>query len=284
MKNLKEYINVVISVQEEHFDSIFAMIMDFPFTGIEERLDEIVVSFLKEEWNQDTKERLLEIIHKFDPSAKILSEDNLFEKNWNEEWEKNIEAISVSNRIGIAPECKLGNLDNNIKIIINPKMSFGTGSHESTRLVCRLMEKYVEKGSSWIDAGTGSGALAILAAKLGASSVLAFDNNDWSIENAEENFTLNEVENVIALKKLDLEEELVLPPADGISANLFLNLVLPSFPIFYNSLKDNNGILIISGIMKYYENETVNKAFESGFELLDMIYENEWLGAAFRAR
>lgn len=284
MKELKEYINVSISLREEYYDNVFAMLMDFDIMGVEEKLDEIVISYAKELWNEQEKQRLLDTIRLFDTSAEIISEEHLVDKNWEEEWKKHIEAVSISDRVGIAPGCKLTDLDNEIKIIINPKMSFGTGQHESTRLVCRLMEKYVKPGTKWLDAGTGSGALAVLAAKLGTSHVLAFDNNEWAIENASENFILNGVQSQVKLEKLDLDEDILLPDADGITANLFFKMIMSSYPIFFKSLKEKKGILIISGIMKYNEEETVDKALETGFELIEIIYENEWLGAAFRVK
>ncbi len=279
----KQYINVTISLKEEYYEIAYAMLMDFIMTGIEERDDQIIVSFPVESWNPETRLSLLEKLAKADKDAEIIHEDKLTEINWNEEWEKHVPAVSVSERVGIAPECKINELTGEIKIIINPKMSFGTGSHETTRLVCRLAEKYVKPGDFWIDAGTGSGVLAVLTAKLGASKVLAFDNNEWSLENAAENFKLNKTDDLIQLENLDIEEDFDLPDADGITANLFLNLVLPSFPYFYKALKNRKGILIISGIMKYNEEETVAEARKNGFETLEIIYENEWMAAVFKA-
>jgi len=180
------------------------------------------------------------------------------------------------------PEWKKSESSTEIPIIINPKMSFGTGQHETTRLIARLLEKYCEPNQKWIDVGTGTGVLAILAIKLGSQSVFAFDNNEWAIENARENIILNKVEDSILLQEADIEE-IELPSANGITANLFANLVIYGLEKFRKSLLENKGILLISGILRYQEEEIINEAKKKGFEPLEVIYEEEWLAAAFRA-
>ncbi len=279
---LKTYINVHISLKEEYYEMVFALLQNFKFTGIEEKLDQIVISFKLKDYNDETRNEILEIINQFDPDAKIIKEETLEEKNWNEEWENNVQPIRVDEHLVITPEWKKNEIDSEHKIIINPKMSFGTGDHQTTRLVCRLMKKINQPGKFWIDAGTGTGVLAIYAALLGASKVLAFDNNIWSIENAIENVEINGFSDKIEIKNIDIEET-ELPDSDFIAANLFLNLVVPSMPIFYKSLKKSKGHLLISGILKFHHQDILEGAEANHFVHIESIFEDDWVALHLKA-
>jgi ribosomal protein L11 methyltransferase len=279
---IKKYINIHVKILEEYYELAYALLYYFPFTGIEERFDELIISFELDNWIQQIRNQLHESLIQIHPKAEIIKEEILDEKNWNEEWEKKVPITIISDKIAITPEWRQNQVEREIKILINPKMSFGTGDHQSTRLVCRLMENVVKKDSFWIDAGTGTGILAVLAIKLGAQKVLATDNNIWSYENAAENFKLNNVDSVIELKNEDVQSA-TLPAADGIVANLNLNLILSSLNIFYNSLKANKGDLIIAGILIYNKEDILKAASQSGFIEQSHLIEDEWIAFHFKA-
>ena len=243
-------------------------------------MDEVVATFSNDYWDEN-KAQFKDILDKSGIKASISKEETLEDKNWNEEWERKVSSIKVNDRIGIAPEWKLNELDTPIRIAINPKMSFGTGEHSTTRLMCLLAEKVIKNDTEWIDVGTGTGVLAILAVLLGAGKVLAFDNNYWSIENALENINLNKVESKVIIFESDVEN-FNFPDCDGIMANLFLNLLLPSFKKFYNCLYARKGDLIVSGILIYHKDEIINAAINAGFELISSITEDEWIAIHFR--
>lgn len=278
----KKYINIYISLKEECYDMVFALMQGMPFTGIEERFDEIIITFKFADWNDELRQAVLEIVTKFDEKAEITKEEILEDKNWNEEWESKVEPIRVDDKLVITPEWKKDELDAEYKIIINPKMSFGTGDHQTTRLVCRLMQKVNAPGKYWIDAGTGTGVLAIYAVMLGAREVYAFDNNIWSIENARENFEINNVADKIVLEDLDIEN-CTLPDADIIVANLFLSLVVPSMPLFAKSLRKSKGDLIISGVLKYHHQDILDAAEANNLTHIESIVEDEWIAVHLKA-
>lgn len=280
---MKSFKNVSISIPEEKFELAIAVLMDYPILGIQEESDKLVATFLDSEWTDDMRKELLQSLHNIDKNACILSEVFLNAQNWNEEFEKNIPVVNISDRIAILPEWKKFDVSVEIPLIINPKMSFGTGQHETTRLIAKLMEKYIEPDQFWIDAGTGTGVLAILAVKLGAKRAFAFDNNEWAIENASENFEINAVSDSIDLIEADIEN-ITLPKADGIVANLYANLVRNSLPKFYNSLASKNGILLASGILIYDKDEVVSSAKAMNFELIDTLQESEWVALAFKCK
>lgn len=279
---MQNYINVSVRVSENLADIAIAYISLFKTEGIEERDDELIVCFREENWNPEVKSHLSEILKSIDESVIVKDEIKVSEQNWNELWEKEVPVVIVNDGIGIAPTNKMNQLDTKIKIEINPKMSFGTGTHASTRLMCRMEEKYVRPGSTWLDAGCGTGVLAILAAKLGAAKVIAFDNNEWAIMNSKENFVLNDTDRIIELNDWDLDD-IDLPRTDGILANLNLGIVLNSIPKFRQSLKDSKGILIVSGILYDNFDEVAGAAAANGFSHLETLQDEEWISIVFRA-
>lgn len=279
----KNYFNVVFKVMEERFPYFYVIIENYDIKGIEERYDELMVCFDEVYWTEDIRSSILEQCLEYIPEIEVVSEELVPDENWMEEWEKSTPVIIVNERIGIAPGWKADELQCDVKLIINPKMSFGTGQHSTTKLVCALMEKAVRSGEFWIDAGTGTGVLAILAMKLGAARVLAFDNDEWSIDNALENFKLNGIEQNFAIEQADILNYQV-PKSDGIVANLFVNLLDKSYKNFYESLSDSKGYLILSGILIYDADYVVDIYTKNGFELIEKTTEFEWTALLLKAR
>ncbi len=278
----KQYINISISVYEEYYDLVYALLDEFTFLGIEEKMDSLVVSFSEDAYSDDIKEKIQAKLSENIENAKIDKIETIEEQNWNEEWEKTVPAIHVSNKIGIAPTWKKDELTEEIKLLINPKMSFGTGTHSTTRLVCQLMDSEVQKDSRWIDAGTGTGVLAILAEKLGASYVYAFDNDHWSIDNAKENVAINNCNNIeLVLSEID---SLQMPSVDGIAANINLHIIQEFLPEFYKALEASKGLLIVSGILVYHKDDVIKPALELGFEMEELKQDDEWVGIKFRVK
>lgn len=272
------FTNLYCDIYEEHQEVAIAYLSDLPFKGIEQKNDQLIICFSKDDYNPSIKAEVESILRSAQPEAKISLVEDMEEKNWNEEYESRVQPVIVSERIGIAPTWRMDEIDSEIKIEINPKMSFGTGDHATTRLVARMMEGYVQPGEKWLDAGTGTGILAIVAEKLGASDIFAFDNNDWSINNSIENIELNSCKN-IRVEKADIEE-IELENYDGIAANIFTNLIVSSMPKFSKALK-RGGPLICSGIMVYDKEKVIDSAKENGLAFKENITEDEWIALVF---
>lgn len=279
MKN--NYVNVHLFVRDEDFEIATALIADSPILGIEERYDELVVCYYQEDWTDELQNEIVDTLKTYKDYIEIKEIEIPENKNWNEEIEKQTPPIIVSDRIAITPEWHRDKVNQELTVIINPKMSFGTGQHATTKLVSRLMENLVKPNDYWIDAGTGTGVLAILAAKLGASAVYAFDNDEWSVENANENAEINNVIDLLTIEMQDIDN-LSLPEANGIAANLFLHLVERALPRFFESLKNTKGDLLISGILIYDKDVVIQKALSCGFELVNTITEDEWIAFHFK--
>jgi ribosomal protein L11 methyltransferase len=276
-----DYINVKIKILEENHDLVMAIFQDYDFCGIEEGFDDLTVTFkdfVYENLNIDT---LISELKELAPESEVISIDKIGDRNWNEEWESHIQPVFVSDRITITPTHKLNEIKSEIKIIIDPKMSFGTGHHTTTRLVCKLMENLVRQDSNWIDVGTGTGVLAILAVILGAKSVYAFDNNEWSIDNAKENIIKNNVDQKITIDLADIDSS-SLDECNGIAANIFLNLAIPSLPKFKKAVEKLDGDILISGIMIYDEHFILDEAQKNGLKLVQKLTEDEWVAFHFK--
>jgi ribosomal protein L11 methyltransferase len=279
-----KYVFVHLYAREENFDKVTAFLTVYPILGIEERNDELIVSFNENDWMEIDQAEFLHLLRFADSEIKILKIENIQERNWNEEWEKNIAPVIISKRIGIVPSWRIGETGSEIEIIIDPKMSFGTGHHSTTRLMCQLAERLVKPDSFWIDVGTGTGILAILAKKLRAKEVLAIDNNAWSMQNALENFRLNSILDGIDLIELDIDAIPSLPESDGIFANLNLDVILRNLNKFYNSISNSDGHLLVSGILKYDLDECISKIVNSGFNVQEILYDEEWVALHLRVR
>ena len=160
-------------------------------------------------------------------------------------------------------------------------MSFGTGYHATTRLASALLLDSVAKGEDWVDAGTGTGVLAILASKIGAKSVFAFDIDEWSVNNTIENIELNSVKNV-TVDQSDLNT-LQFSLYDGIVANIFANILIENMKKFSEAIK-TDGVFICTGILKYDKESVLDAAIDNGFELFEELNEDEWVAYKFRKK
>lgn len=276
-----KYINIKIDFQPEYNEIILANISDFPFLGVIDNDDNFLVSFNVNDWDEEVAKKLQETLTNINPEYSFQIIEEIDEKNWNEEWEKEVPSIHIGNRIGIAPSWKMEELSEDIQIEINPKMSFGTGNHSTTRLCCRLLDKVDVKNQFWIDAGTGTGILAILAAKLGAKNVFAYDNNEWSYNNAVENIAVNNVADKVEIALFDLDDQ-EMPKAEGITANILAHVIINNIQKFYDSLKDSKGTFIASGILSEQEEDVLIAAKGVGFTHLETIHEDEWCGILFK--
>ena len=202
------------------------------------------------------------------------------EKNWNEEWEKTIDVIEVNDKIVIKPTFRnYVPKPGQFVITIDPKMSFGTGEHETTKLVLNLLDKYINEGIRILDVGSGTGVLSIAASFFGAKYVLGIDNDHWCLENGLENIKLNNVNDKISIKLIeinDVDEE----PFDLILANINRNILLNDMHE-YKKCMNKESLLFLSGF--YTEDLPLiqEKAIELGLTYAKHTVDNNWVAALF---
>jgi ribosomal protein L11 methyltransferase len=160
-------------------------------------------------------------------------------------------------------------------------MAFGTGHHETTRSCLQLIVKYFKAGGRFLDFGCGSGLLAILAAKMGASFVKGIDFDPAAIENAQENFEINKISASHALVHGTFEQLSNDELYDVVCANLTSGDILRGGNNL-RQLTKKGGVLILSGILETEETKIENLFEGAGMALVEMIHANEWLTFAFR--
>ncbi|MBN1895682.1 50S ribosomal protein L11 methyltransferase [bacterium] len=199
-------------------------------------------------------------------------------EDWSLKWREHFRPVLVTSRIIVKPPWAKRAYAGRILIDIMPRMAFGTGSHETTRLCLELMERYVVPGMSVLDIGTGSGILAIAAARLGAGRVIAVDNDGVAIENCNENILLNHVEAHVTVLEGTLESvgerDFGLVVAN-INRPVLLEMLL-DLPAYLRP----DGRLILSGLL-IPEMEAVRKtAHGAGFHFLEEREKGEWAACA----
>ncbi len=203
------------------------------------------------------------------------------EKNWNATWEASIEPLDVG-RFVIAPTWANLGPEHAAKelLLIDPKMSFGTGYHESTRIAIRLLERIVKEGDVVLDAGTGTGILAIASLKLGARSALGFDIDTLAVESAAENATLNAVGDRFEVREGAIE---VVPEAgyDVVLANMVRYRLEPLIPQLAQKLR-SGGHLVLAGLLRSEKDHMMTVLHPVGLEFSDETEENEWWGCTCR--
>ena len=205
--------------------------------------------------------------------------NELENKNWNQVWESNFSPIVVDDQSYVRATFHEDKPEYPYQIIIDPKMSFGTGHHQTTSMMLSFILENDFEGKSVLDMGCGTGILAILASKRGASNILAVDFDPICVESVLENKVLNQVDNIEA--KLGSKEAIEGKKFNTILANINRNILLDQFDVYYADL-ENSGELYISG---FYDGEDLdilkNKAEGLGFQFVDKKVLDTWCAAKF---
>lgn len=200
-------------------------------------------------------------------------------QNWNEIWESNFEPLIIKNCYVRAtfhkpqPQFKY-------EIVIDPKMAFGTGHHQTTSTMMELMMAENFEGKHVLDMGCGTGILAILASKLGAHSVVAIDYDPVCFESTLENSILNATSNIVAV--CGSKESIPAQKFDIILANINRNILLDQLAS-YSSVLTENGMIFLSGFYEDVDlNMLIEKAESLGLEFVTHQKSNDWVAAKFK--
>jgi len=261
----------IVEPKEQGSDVLIAQLSEIGFESFVEN-EGGFCAYIKEEDFNDTE--LNEIISSYKDIFKInFSKKIIAQQNWNEEWEKNFEPIEIDGKCFVrAPfhEPKIGFM---YDVIIEPKMSFGTGHHNTTQLMIGVLMGLDVKNKSLLDMGCGTGVLAIVAAMMGAKPIMAVDIDEWSYENTIENAERNGVKNMV-IEKGDVNS-LAVKEFHTILANINKNVLLKDMGAYVNSL-ETGGNLMMSGFFETDVNEISEKAKELGLSFLEKRKSGEW--------
>lgn len=265
---MNDYIKISFNqVTQEQKDLLVAHLSEMGFEGFEEGQSFLICYSSKENFNEDSLKQLAE-------SYSLSFEKELVEKqNWNELWEKNFQPVLVDDFCAIRASFHPEEKNTRFNIVITPKMSFGTGHHATTYMMIKWMKEIEHKGKYVLDFGTGTGVLAILAEKLGASKIEAIDNDDWSIENANENILCNECSRIVLQKadSLDFTSQF-----DIILANINKNVLLANMEKLKQHLT-KEGVLVISGLLEGDRPAIETAANRFNLEVKGQMINNGWI-------
>ncbi|RYZ21649.1 MAG: 50S ribosomal protein L11 methyltransferase [Chitinophagaceae bacterium] len=260
-----------IPAGEEQQELIIGLLGDIA-TGFEQQ-DDRVLAYIEE--GSISHEELTEILRGFSYTTEVIGA-----RNWNAEWEKNFPPVIVNDFVAVRAHFHEPIEGVKHELVITPKMSFGTGHHATTWQVMQAMETVDFTGKTVFDFGTGTGVLAILAEKLGAASVLAIDNDPWSIENAEENCERNGCSRVAVRLSDELPDAMVF---DVIIANINRNVLL-HFASGLARITAPGGYLLLSGLLVEDRGIIEEVYTKNGYVPHRYTEKNGWISLGFLNR
>lgn len=264
-----QYTKVVFPIRDVEMQEILAALLaEYAFDSFdndEQHLFAFVPTALYR------KEEVLEVLQQLQQNELPFTVELVEEKNWNEEWEKNFEPVVINSHLSIrAPFHSPQHTD--MELVIEPKMSFGTGHHATTHMMCEMMLNMNFSGQQILDFGSGTGILSILASKLNALRVMGIDNEEWAVTNSIENAIRNNCDNLTF--KLG-EEELINEEFDIVLANINRHIILSNIDVITGAVK-KGGILLISGILNTDEDEMKMELSKYQFKHIQTMQKDQW--------
>ena len=263
--------------EQEKKDIVIALLADAGFESFSDEEDFLLAYIPQNSFNPEVIEGIFNQLPnslKFQYNVKQIPS-----KNWNAEWEKNYSPVLIDNRVSIRAPFHQNPETAEFKIIIEPKMSFGTAHHPTTAQIIKLMLQEDFKGKTVLDMGCGTSILAILASMLGAKHIDAVDNDDWAYNNSVENVERNQISNINLYFNdaafLDSSKE---EYYDLIIANINRNILLNDLSHYAKSLK-KKAVIFMSG---FYENDLNllnNNAKNDGLIFDYHISSQNWVAA-----
>lgn len=211
----------------------------------------------------------------FEGTSIIYNVREAEDRDWNEQWEQEgFEPIVIADQLVIHDGRHLPEVDSKVQIEIDAKLAFGTGTHETTRMICTQLLK-LAKGRV-LDCGTGTGILSICALKLGASEAVGYDIDEWSADNARHNAVINRVDDRFTSL---LGDASVIDTIDGnfdiVLANINRNILLADMPKFVSKMNEGS-LLILSGFYSDDCEILLEKAHSIGLEFVSKTTDQDW--------
>ena len=265
-------IQVSIEVADEAVkDMLIAQLAELGFDGFEETEMGLLSYIDSAKFDTEVTAGLADLVSRHEAS---YTSNAIDKQNWNALWESNFEPVLVDDFVGVRANFHEPFNDQvEHDIIITPKMSFGTGHHGTTYSVMQLMRGIDFNGQAVFDFGTGTGILAILAHKLGAGPVLAVDNDDWCIENAQENIIVNDAQSIEIQKvnnaKLNKKLNIII-------ANINKNIILDNLA-FLAEATVPGGVVLLSGLLVDDEAEIEAACAALGWKHQETRTKNNWI-------
>jgi ribosomal protein L11 methyltransferase len=277
---MNRYIQITIdTLNSDESDMFVARLSHAGFEGFEEEPGKLYAYIPETLYDAESTEKIISGIKGVaDPYHTFFKIDWIEPRNWNENWEKEFEPVTVEDFCAIRAHFHEPVPGVQYDLVITPKMSFGTGHHATTYMMISAMRDYDFKQRSVVDFGTGTGVLAILACKLGADPVLAIDTDDWSIENARENIEVNGCEGIRIEKRDSLAGT---GRFDFILANINLKVILENMENIRQHLSES-GVFIGSGVLESDEEKIRIRAAGAGFIMQRRATRDNWMSFSLK--
>ncbi|MDR9367355.1 MAG: 50S ribosomal protein L11 methyltransferase [Balneolaceae bacterium] len=270
------YLRVEFELSEDLHELFIAELMDMDFYGFEQFDDKLVAYIEKQRFNDSNREYLEQLVAAYSGDS-IMEFEDIPEQNWNQSWEQTIQPQRIGKFLVKPTWSTERPVDDEIVLEVDPKMSFGTGYHTTTRLVLKQIQGMDLKDKVILDAGTGTGILAIAAIKLGARKAIGFDIDSWSRDNAHENSFLNKVNDSFEVRFGGIETIDDHELFDLILANINRNVLIEILPDLVNHLNHDDGMICLSGLLHTDEDAIRDRLYEMPVQVSDVEREEEWI-------
>lgn len=274
MQNYLEF-NFKIKPLQPWHEILMAELIEVGFDSFTEEHDGILAYIQKELFDEKSM-RELYIFNRDEVQIEYTFQD-MPNINWNEEWEKNFSPINIENKVLIRAEFHDPQPELQ-EIIIQPKMSFGTGHHPTTHLMIQQMLSMDFQGKTVLDMGCGTSVLAIFAKQKGAGRTVAIDIDEWSVENSVENATRNAVDIEVSQGTAD---NLGAEHFDVILANINRNILISDIPT-YVSILNSGGYLLLSGLCFFDVEDILQVCQAQNLSLVHQAQREEWVSLLLR--
>lgn len=261
----------IVLDKDKDKELFIALLSALGFEGFEEKEKELVAYI--SEMQMPEVPALEEVVGKIPYRIEEIPD-----QNWNALWESNYPAVLLDGFCGIRADFHPYFKDVQYEITINPRMSFGTGHHATTKLMMRMMKDVSFIDKKVLDFGTGTAVLSILASKMGAKSVIAVENDPNAVENARDNILKNSISNVDVL----CDDNLGAVENDKavVLANITKNIILEHAEEMSDKIV-GKGDLLLSGLMEKDEGDITSVFEKKGFKLLKRLQDDAWIGLHF---
>ena len=252
---------------------IIALLSEMKYEGFEE-VEDLLKAFIPSAFYDEN-----ELTTFCERHGLFFSRSKVEDKNWNTHWESNFHPViighSIDNKPWVAVRAMFHEpiVNASHELIITPKMSFGTGHHATTSMMMKMMSELDFTDKMVLDFGTGTGVLAILSEKLGAARIIAIDNDEQSIKNANENLDSN---NCSRIQLIEASASYVNIKFDIILANIIKGVILDNLTAFAKQMV-NGGIVLLSGLLADDEREILEKAGSNNLILRKKIEDKNWV-------
>lgn len=249
---------------------LMAELIEVGFDSFTEEYD-TVLGYIRKDLFEEENMQTLPVFHNSETKISYTYQE-MPNINWNEEWEKNFSPINIEDKVLIRAEFHESDAGLH-EIVIQPKMSFGTGHHPTTYLMIKQMLEMDFQDKKVLDMGCGTSVLAIFAKQRGAGRTVAIDIDEWSVENSLENAKRNNVELFVSQGNADdLHDEIF----DAILANINRNILISDIPAYTSVLVDG-GRLLISGFCFFDVEDILQVCEEQNLTLVNQQQREEWM-------